>query len=126
MTSVSVRYIVDDVDAAITFYTTQLGFTVGMRPAPGFAAVDRGELRLLLSAPGGRGGGGQPMPDGRRPEPGGWNRITIMVDDLAATVTALRDAGVAFRSEIISGIGGSQILADDPSGNPVELFQPAR
>lgn len=125
MTKVSVRYIVDDVDAAIVFYTTQLGFTEGVHPAPGFAAVDRGDLRLLLSAPGGRGGAGQSMPDGRRPAPGGWNRITIMVDDLPATVTRLRDAGVTLRSEIITGFGGSQILADDPSGNPVELFQPA-
>ncbi|HEY3683329.1 MAG TPA: VOC family protein [Streptosporangiaceae bacterium] len=124
MSTVSVRYIVDDVDAAIAFYTTHLGFTVDMRPAPPFAMLSRGDLRLLLSAPAGPGGGGAAMPDGRRPEPGGWNRFQIEVDDLAATVAGLRATGVAFRSDIVVGVGGDQILAEDPAGNPVELFQP--
>lgn len=124
MSTVSVRYIVDDVDAAIAFYTGHLGFTVDMHPAPPFAMISRGDLRLLLSAPAGPGGGGAAMPDGRRPAPGGWNRVQIEVDDLAATVAALRAAGVPFRNDIVVGIGGDQILAEDPSGNPVELFQP--
>jgi catechol 2,3-dioxygenase-like lactoylglutathione lyase family enzyme len=125
MSTVSVRYIVDDVDAAIAFYTQHLGFQVQMHPAPEFAALSRGDLRLLLSAPRGQGGGAQAMPDGRRPEPGGWNRILVDVDDLAAVVESLRERGARFRNEIVTGIGGKQILLDDPSGNPVELFQPA-
>jgi len=126
MTSVQVRYIVRDVDAAVAFYTTHLGFRLDMRPAPPFAMLSRGELRLVLSAPNSRGGGGQPMPDGTLPEPGGWNRFAIQVDDLEATVTRLRAAGVHFRNEIVIGVGGKQILVDDPSGNPVELFEPTR
>ena len=121
---VSVRYITDDVDAAVAFYVERLGFNVEMRPGPGFAMLSRGDLRLLLNEPG-AGGAGQPMPDGRRPEPGGWNRIQIEVSDLEREVTALRAAGASFRSEIVTGRGGSQILLDDPAGNPVELFQPA-
>src|ERR671936_564099 len=124
MATVSVRYIVDDVDAAIRFYCDQLGFDEVMHPAPTFAMLSRGDLRLVLSAPGGGPGGGQAMPDGRVPEPGGWNRFSIEVEDLAATVEALRRAGVHFRNEIVTGVGGKQILLDDPSGNPVELFQP--
>jgi catechol 2,3-dioxygenase-like lactoylglutathione lyase family enzyme len=123
MAPVSVRYIVDDVDAAIAFYTTHLGFTVEMHPAPEFAILARDELRLLLSKPSGRGGGGQAMPDGRMPAPGGWNRIQIPVDDLAVHVEALRRAGVHFRNDIVTGVGGKQILLDDPAGNPVELFE---
>lgn len=121
----SVRYIVDDVDAAVAFYTTHLGFEVRMRPAPGFAMLARETLTLLLNAPG-AGGGGQTLPDGSVPAPGGWNRFQIEVDDLDATVDRLRAAGVRFRSDIIVGVGGRQILADDPSGNPVELFEPGR
>jgi catechol 2,3-dioxygenase-like lactoylglutathione lyase family enzyme len=126
MGSVSVRYIVDDVDAAIPFYVDRLGFEVEMRPGPGFAALARGDLRLLLNEPTGRGGAAQPMPDGRKPEPGGWNRIQLELDDLAAEVEQLRAAGASFRNEIVTGRGGSQILLDDPSGNPIELFQPHR
>ena len=126
MARVSVRYIVHDVDAAIAFYTQHLGFSVEMHPAPTFAALSRGDLRLLLSAPSQVGGGGQAMPDGRRPEPGGWNRFQIEVADLAAEVEALRKAGVRFRSEIVIGTGGNQILVEDPSGNPIELFQATR
>lgn len=126
MGSVSVRYIVDDVDAAIRFYTERLGFAVTMHPGPGFALVSRGDLRLLLSAPGGGGGAGQSMPDGRRPEPGGWNRIQIEVDDLAGAVAALKQAGARFRNDIVTGNGGRQILVEDPAGNPIELFEPAR
>ena len=124
MATVSVRYITDDVDAAVAFYVERLGFDVEMRPGPGFAMLSRGDLRLLLNRPG-AGGAGQPMPDGRRPEPGGWNRIQIEVSDLEREVAALRAAGASFRSEIVTGRGGSQILLDDPAGNPVELFQPA-
>lgn len=123
MSTVSVRYIVHDVDAALAFYTRHLGFTVMMRPAPSFAMITRGELRLLLSAPGGTGGGGQAMPDGRTPAPGGWNRIQLEVADLAPEVERLRAAGVQFRSDIITGVGGKQVIMDDPSGNPVELFE---
>jgi catechol 2,3-dioxygenase-like lactoylglutathione lyase family enzyme len=125
MSTVSVRYIVDDVDAAIGFYTERLGFTVVMRPAPPFAMLQRGDLRLLLSAPSGRGGGGQAMPDGRVPEPGGWNRFQIEVDDVEAEAAALREAGATLRSNVISGVGGRQLLVEDPAGNCVELFQPA-
>ena len=124
MATVSVRYIVNDVDAAIEFYCTQLGFHEDMHPAPTFAMLSRGDLRLVLSAPSSEGGGGQTMPDGTRPEPGGWNRFSLEVSDLAGTVRALRDAGVHFRNDIVTGIGGKQILVDDPSGNPVELFEP--
>jgi catechol 2,3-dioxygenase-like lactoylglutathione lyase family enzyme len=124
MPTVSVRYIVHDVDAAIAFYCKHLGFSEQMHPAPTFAMLVRGDLRLLLSAPGGQGGGGQSMPDGRQPEPGGWNRIELEVEDVAATVEALRREGVQFRNEILTGVGGKQILIDDPSGNPVELFEP--
>jgi catechol 2,3-dioxygenase-like lactoylglutathione lyase family enzyme len=123
--TVSVRYIVEDVDAAIAFYTRQLGFTVAMHPAPGFAALVRGELRLLLNRPG-AGGAGQAMPDGRLPEPGGWNRIQIEVEDLQSIVQALRDQGARFRNDIVGGVGGKQILLEDPSGNPIELFEPAK
>ncbi|WBB64334.1 VOC family protein [Streptomyces sp. WMMC500] len=125
MSRVSVRYIVDDVDDAVDFYTTRLGFTLDQRPAPGFAALARGDLYLLLSAPTGPGGAAQAMPDGRRPEPGGWNRIQLTVDDLDATVAALRTAGAVFRNDVVTGRGGRQILLDDPAGNAVELFEPA-
>jgi catechol 2,3-dioxygenase-like lactoylglutathione lyase family enzyme len=124
MATVSVRYITDDVDTAVAFYVDRLGFEVEMRPGPGFAALSRGDLRLLLNQPG-AGGAGQSMPDGRTPEPGGWNRIQIEVPDLEREVEALRAAGASFRGEIVTGRGGSQILLDDPAGNPVELFQPA-
>ena len=124
MSTVQVRYIVHDVDAAIAFYTAQLGFTLVMHPAPPFAMLARGDLRLVLSAPNPTGGGGQAMPDGRVPEPGGWNRFAIEVDDIEAMVARLGSAGVHFRNEIVTGVGGKQILVDDPSGNPVELFEP--
>jgi len=123
MTTVSVRYIVDNVDAAIAFYTEQLGFRVDLHPALGFASLSRGNLRLLLNAPG-AGGAGQAMPDGRKPAPGGWNRIQIEVEDLAAKVETLRKAGAQFRNDIVSGNGGKQILLDDPAGNCIELFEP--
>jgi catechol 2,3-dioxygenase-like lactoylglutathione lyase family enzyme len=127
MATVSVRYIVHDVDAAIAFYRDLLGFDLVMHPAPPFAMLTKGDLRLLLSAAGGGpGGGSQAMPDGRTPEPGGWNRFSLEVSDLAGTVETLRAAGVSFRNEIVTGIGGNQILLDDPSGNPVELFEPTR
>jgi catechol 2,3-dioxygenase-like lactoylglutathione lyase family enzyme len=126
MPSVSVRYIVDDVDAAIEFYCGQLGFHEDMHPAPTFAMLSHGELRLALSAPGGGPGGGQAMPDGTSPEPGGWNRFQLEVSDLAGMVDDLRKRGARFRSEIIEGVGGNQILVEDPSGNPVELFEPTR
>jgi catechol 2,3-dioxygenase-like lactoylglutathione lyase family enzyme len=124
MSAVSVRYIVDDVDAAIRFYTEQLGFTVELHPAPGFAMLARGDLRLLVNAAGGPGGAAQPMPDGRRPEPGGWNRIQLQVDDLEREVERLRQAGAQFRNDIVTGFGGKQILLEDPAGNPIELFEP--
>ena len=119
---VNVRYMVDDVEQAIAFYTTYLGFELLTNQAPAFADVIRGNLRLLLSGP--PSSAGRPMPDGRQPQPGGWNRIHLIVDDLAAEVERLRSAGLGFRNEIVKGPGGSQILLDDPSGNPVELFQP--
>ena len=122
--SIGVRYIVNDVDAAIQFYSGLLGFTEEMHPAPTFAALSRGDLRLFLSAPGaGPGGGGQAMPDGTLPQPGGWNRFQLQVDDLEALVRSLRDQGARFRSDIISGVAGKQILLEDPSGNPIELFE---
>ncbi len=121
--AVSVRYIVNDVDAVLPFYTELLGFTVVMHPAPGFASIARGDLRILLNRPG-AGGAGQAMPDGQAPAPGGWNRVQIEVADLDATVTALRASGVRFRNEIVTGNGGRQILVEDPSGNPIELFEP--
>jgi len=126
MASVSVRYIVHDVDAAIDFYCAHLGFEELMHPAPAFAMLSKGDLRLVLSAPGGGPGGGQAMPDGSLPEPGGWNRFSLEVDDIDATVAALRAEGVVFRSDVITGLGGKQVLLNDPSGNPVELFQPTR
>jgi catechol 2,3-dioxygenase-like lactoylglutathione lyase family enzyme len=124
MTTVNVRYITDDVDVAVDFYVERLGFSVEMRAGPGFAMVSRGDLRLLLNRPG-AGGAGQPTPDGRRPQPGGWNRIQIEVADLQREVEALREAGATFRNHVVRGRGGSQILLEDPSGNPIELFQPA-
>jgi catechol 2,3-dioxygenase-like lactoylglutathione lyase family enzyme len=126
MATVSVRYIVTDVDAAIDFYCGRLGFQEELHPAPTFAMLSRGNLRLVLSAPGGGPGGGQAMPDGTEPEPGGWNRFQLEIVDLEATVERLRRQGTRFRSEIITGVGGKQILAEDPSGNPIELFQPTR
>lgn len=125
MASVGVRYLVTDVAAAVTFYTGSLGFTVELDAAPGFAALVRGELRLLLNAVGGPGGASQVMPDGRVPVPGGWNRIQLVVDDLEAEVARLRAAGLRFRGDVVHGRGGTQILLEDPSGNPVELFEPA-
>jgi len=126
MSTVSVRYIVNEVDPAMAFYCRHLGFQEVMHPAPTFAMLSRGDLRLLLSAPSGMGGGGQAMPDGRKPEPGGWNRISLEVADLAGTVDTLRKAGVHFRNDIVTGVGGRQILIEDPSGNPIELFEPNR
>ena len=126
MTTVSVRYIVDDVDAAIEFYCGRLGFHEDMHPAPTFAMLSRGDLRLVLSAPGGGPGGGQAMPDGTLPEPGGWNRFQLEVQDLEAWVERLRESRAAFRNDIVIGVGGKQVLVEDPSGNPIELFEPTR
>ena len=123
MSMVNVRYMVHDIDAAIAFYTTHLGFQLLTRQAPAFADVKRGDLRLLLSAR--TSSAGRPMPDGRQPGPGGWTRFHLIVDDIEAEVARLRAAGVPFRNDIIKGPGGSQVLIDDPSGNPIELFQPA-
>ena len=122
--TVRIRYIVADVDAAIAFYTEMLGFQIDMHPGPGFAMLSRGNLQLLLNRPG-AGGAGQAMPDGQLPAPGGWNRIQLEVENLAATVAQLQEAGARFRNTIVSGNGGQQILVEDPSGNPIELFQPA-
>lgn len=121
--TVNVRYMVDDVDKAIAFYTTLFGFEVLTTAAPAFADVKRGNLRLLLSGP--SSSAGRPMPDGGIPSPGGWNRIHFIVDDIQAEVERLRAAGVSFRNDVVTGQGGSQILLDDPAGNPIELFQPA-
>jgi catechol 2,3-dioxygenase-like lactoylglutathione lyase family enzyme len=126
MATVSVRYIVHDVDEAISFYRDQLGFTEIMHPAPTFAMLAKGDLRLVLSAPGGGPGGGAAMPDGTIPTPGGWNRFSLEMPDLAAAVEMLRASGAHFRNDIVSGVGGKQILVEDPSGNPVELFEPTR
>lgn len=126
MATVSVRYIVDDVDAAIDFYCNRLGFEEVMHPAPTFAMLSRGDLRLVLSAPGGGPGGGAAMPDGTVPEPGGWNRFQLEVSDIESTVGELRSTGARFRNEIIAGVGGKQVLVEDPSGNPIELFEPIR
>jgi catechol 2,3-dioxygenase-like lactoylglutathione lyase family enzyme len=126
MATVQVRYIVHDVDAAIAFYCTHLGFREVMHPAPAFAMLSRGDLRLVLSAPNPAAGGGQPMASGEAQTPGGWNRFAVEVDDLEAAVDRLRKAGVHFRNDIVTGVGGKQALVDDPSGNPVELFQPLR
>ena len=120
---VSVRYMVDDVEEAVGFYTNHFGFTLRFSNAPAFADVVRGNLRLLLSGP--TSSAGRPMPDGRTPEPGGWNRIHFIVDDISAEVERLRSAGVTFRNDIVSGPGGQQILLEDPAGNPIEIFQPA-
>lgn len=125
MTTVAVRYIVYDVDAAINFYTSQLGFGIDMHPAPTFAMLSRGDLQLLLSAPGGPGGGSAATPDGLDPKPGGWARFQVTVDDIESTVRTLRASGARFRTDIATGVGGRQILIEDPSGNPVELFEPA-
>jgi catechol 2,3-dioxygenase-like lactoylglutathione lyase family enzyme len=123
-TTVNVRYMVDDVDAAVAWYTKHLGFTVLSNAAPAFADVTLGSLRLLLSEP--TSSAGRAMPDGERPGPGGWNRIHLIVDDISAEVTRLRAGGVEFRNDIVTGPGGSQVLLKDPAGNLVELFQPAR
>jgi len=118
-----VRYIVDDVEQAIAFYTTHLGFEVKMHPGPGFAMVERGDIRLLLNTPAGGGGAGEAMPDGSLPQPGGWNRFQLEVEDLEAMVIQLREAGARFRNEIVTGRGGKQILLQDPAGNLIELFE---
>ena len=120
---VNVRYMVDDVEDAVAFYTNHFGFELRSSAAPAFADVTRGGLRLLLSGP--ASSAGRPMPDGRRPAPGGWNRIHFVVDDIGAEVERLRAAGLVFRNDIVSGPGGQQILLEDPAGNPIELFQPA-
>jgi len=124
MATVQVRYIVNDIDEAIQFYTEQLGFTLQMHPAPAFAMLSRDDLRLVLSAPNPSAGGGQAMPDGTQQTPGGWNRFAIEVTDISSMVEALQKAGAHFRNNIVTGVGGKQIIVDDPSGNPVELFEP--
>src|SRR6187455_2881370 len=125
LNALMVRYIVNDVDAAIGFYTNRLGFRISAQSGPYFAILERENLQLVLSPPKGPGGGSQPTPDGRRPEPGGWNRIIVQTDSLERDVDTLRKAGVHFRSDLVAGPGGRQILAEDPSGNLVELFEPA-
>jgi len=122
--TVQVRYYVKDVDAAIAFYCQHFGFHEDLHPNASFAMLSRGDLRLVLSRPGGGPGGGQAMPDGTLPEPGGWNRFAVEVSDLSAKVEELRQAGVGFRNDIVNGVGGRQIVVDDPSGNPVEIFEP--
>lgn len=124
MTTVNVRYMVQNVEAAIDFYTTHFGFRLITNNGPAFADVARGDLRLLLSGP--TSSAGRPMPDGRQPEPGGWNRLHFVVEDIGAEVERLRAAGVRFRNDIVHGPGGAQILLEDPSGNPIELFQPRK
>ena len=124
MPKVQVRYLVNDVDSSIAFYVTHLGFKEVMHPGPYFAMLERGELRLVLSKPNPTAGGGQPMPDGRSQEPGGWNRFALEVGDISGVVARMRRAGVAFRNDIVTGVGGKQIIVEDPSGNPVELFEP--
>ena len=124
MAKVSVRYIVDDVDAAIDFYCRELGFAEVMHPAPSFAMLTRDDLRLLLTAPGGGPGGGQAMSDGTLPQPGGWNRFQLELEDLEDVVSRLREHGVRFRSDVVTGVGGKQAILEDPAGNPVELFEP--
>ncbi len=126
MANVQVRYIVDDVDRAIAFYRDHLGFQEVMHPSPAFAMLQKDALRLVLSQPNPQGGGGQPMPDGTAQTPGGWNRFAVQVDDIEAIVKKLREAGAKFRNDIVTGVGGKQILLEDPSGNPIELFQPTR
>jgi catechol 2,3-dioxygenase-like lactoylglutathione lyase family enzyme len=129
MSTVSVRYIVDDVDAAIAFYCRHLGFHEDMHPDPAFAMLSRGDLRLVVVSPIGpdhRGGGSRPMPDGTKQQPGGWNRFMLQVSDLVSTVEVLRKEGVHFRNDIVTGVGGKQIMAEDPSGNPIEIFEPIR
>ena len=127
MATVSVRYIVRDVDEAIDFYCNELGFEEQMRPAPAFAMLGHGDLRLVVNVPGsGPGGASQAMPDGRLPEPGGWNRFMLEVADLDAMVDRLRTRGASFRNDIVTGVGGKQILLEDPSGNPIELFEPIK
>jgi catechol 2,3-dioxygenase-like lactoylglutathione lyase family enzyme len=125
MAKISVRYIVDDIDTAIEFYCRNLGFEEVMHPAPTFAMLSLGDLRFILSAPSSRPGGGQVLPGGTAPQPGGWNRVQLEVGDIEATVARLREAGARFRSDdVIDGVGGRQIIVDDPSGNPIELFEP--
>lgn len=126
MTTVRVRYMINNLDPAVEFYTKYLGFQVKQQAPPNFAMLSRGNLELVLSTPFGPGGAAKPMPDGRKAEPGGWNRIIINVVDLGAEVARLRKAGLHFRNDIVSGPGGSEIILDDPSGNPIELFQRAR
>lgn len=124
MTRIAIRYLVDDVDRAVEFYSQALGFDVAMHPGPGFAALDRDGTRLLLNVVGGDGGASQAMPDGSVPAPGGWNRFQLGVEDLDASIEALRARGVTFRGDLVEGMGGRQVLIEDPSGNPVELFEP--
>jgi len=126
LNSLMVRYIVNDVDATTAFYTDHLGFRVSAQSGPHFALLERDNLQVVLSPPQGPGGGSQPMPDGRRPEPGGWNRIIVTSSDLEHDIEDLKEAGVKFRNDIVAGPGGRQILIEDPSGNPIELFEPAR
>jgi catechol 2,3-dioxygenase-like lactoylglutathione lyase family enzyme len=124
MAKVQIRYIVNDVDKAIPFYTNLLGFKLEMHPASAFAMLSRNDLRLVLSAPNPSAGGGQPMPDGTRQTPGGWNRFTIEVTDISHMVETLQKAGIHFRNDIVTGVGGKQVIIEDPSGNPIELFEP--